>query len=244
MADFPPAGPTTLLKVIPSYLYQEYNDDDDLQAFVDSQNEITQGDVDWFVNINLPVYTSPSIAGPLLDLVAFGIYGMTRPALPSGTNRNIGPYNTWLYNQIAYNQLKVIGNQDYVATSDDIFKRILTWQLYKGDGKVFNIRWLKRRIMRFLFGANGTDPPAVTTYPISVTFGPANQVNINIGLGTRTVTGGALYNAFAYNQTAYNQLNSFYTPAPGIPTAAILKEAILSGAVELPFQFSYTVNTP
>ena len=29
----------------------------------------------------------------------------------------------------------------------------MTWHLYKGDGKTFNTRWLKRRVMRFLTGA-------------------------------------------------------------------------------------------
>jgi hypothetical protein len=239
---FPPEGPTTLKKVLPSYLYQEYNDDDNLQGFVAAQNEITQGDVDWFVNIGLPVYTNPLIVGPLLDLVALGIYGMTRPALPSGYNRNIGPYNTFLFNQLDFNQELIIGNQNYYATSDDIFKRILTWHLYKGDGKVFDVQWLKRRIMRFLFGVNGTDPPVDNTYPISVTFGVGGQVNISIGLGKRTVVGGAIYNMMDFNGAYFNELDTTFDPGPAIPSALILKSAIASGALELPFQFTYVVN--
>src|SRR6516225_795016 len=37
---FPPAGVTGLTTVIPSYLYQEYSDDDDLQGFVEAQNNL------------------------------------------------------------------------------------------------------------------------------------------------------------------------------------------------------------
>lgn len=226
-----------------SYLYKQYDDDEHLQAFTDAFNVLVQQNfVDWCVNIGLPVYTGPQISGPLLDWVAAGLYGMTRHALPSGQNQNLGPYNTFLFNQLAYNQQIVIGNQNFYVTTDDIFKRILTWHLYKGDGKVFNIRWLKRRIMRFLFGANGTSYNIDQTYPVSVSFGLNGQVNINIGLGARTVIGGAIYNECAFNECAFNELDTTFTPSPALPFAVILKSAIDSGALELPFQFTYVVN--
>jgi len=53
VGPFPPTAPTTLTKVIPSYLYQEYSDDDDLQAFVMAYNGLAQQYVTWFA-------TSPS----------------------------------------------------------------------------------------------------------------------------------------------------------------------------------------
>jgi hypothetical protein len=239
---FPPSGPTGLLRITPSYLYQEYQDDLGCQAFVDAYNVLAQSYLDWFNAIELPVYTNSLITGALLDFVALGLYGLERPALPSGKNQNIGTLNTFHFNQIAMNTLKVVGNQDFYATTDDIFKRILTWQFFKGDGKVFNVRWLKRRIMRFLFGTNGTSYNVDQTYTVSVSFGAGNQVNIDIGLGTRRITGGALLNKFALNRTRTNELDTTFTPSPAIPTAIILKAAIESGAVELPFQFTYVVN--
>lgn len=237
---FPPEGPTTVTKVIPAYLYQEYNDDDDLQAFFRAFNELAQGDVDWFVETGLPIYTG--LSGALLDWVAAGLYGMLRPALPSGRNANVGPLNTWSPNEIALNATKKVGNQNFVATSDDVFKRILTWHFYKGDGKIMTVRWLKRRIVRFLEGANGVSPNVDQTYRVSVTFGSGDEVDITLTSGKRTVLGGAFPNGFALNAASPNSLRTSYVPFPSIPLAAILKAGIDSGALELPFQFTYVVN--
>jgi hypothetical protein len=239
---FPPPGPTSLQKTIPSYLYEQYRNDDNLAAFVRAYNKLTQQYVTWFNQINLPVYTGPLIAGSLLDWVAEGLYGITRPALGSGTNRNLGPYNTVAYNTLAYNQLKKIGPQNVTATTDDIFKRIITWNFYKGDGKVFNIRWLKRRVMRFLEGTNGVNFNVSTTYSVSVTFGVGNQVNINLSNTIRTVTGGAIYNRFGYNRIAYNATLSTSQQSAPLPNAVIFKEAVDAGVLDLPFQFQWVVN--
>src|SRR5579859_3473841 len=101
------ANTSTLQEVIPSYLYVEYNDDEDLQAFVTAFNAIAQQYVDFFNQINLPIYTSSSISGALLDWVAQGIYGMTRPSLPgAGSTLIYGPFNTYAFNKLAFNQRK------------------------------------------------------------------------------------------------------------------------------------------
>lgn len=239
---FPPSGPTTLTALIPSYLYQEYADDDDLQAFVAAYNDLGQGYVDWFVNIGLPIYTSPQISGSLLDWVAAGIYGMIRPALSSGRNRDLGPFNTYGFNVLGYNARRSVGPQNVTVTTDDVFKRIMTWNFYKGDGSRFNIRWLKRRIMRFLIGENGTAPNIDQTYLISVTFGTGGAISIRISVGTRAIVGGALYNRFAFNTMAYNRMVTVFTPSPTPPPfASVFKEALESGVLILPFQYSFTV---
>ena len=56
----------------------------------------------------------------------------------------------------------------YTSTSDDTFRRIITWAFYKGDGKTVSPHWLKLRIKRFLKGINGKDVISPTTYQISV----------------------------------------------------------------------------
>jgi len=240
---FPPPGPTTVTKVIPAYLYQEYNDDDDLQGFFAAQNALAQDIVGWFATIGLPVYTGEQVSNLLLDWVIAGLYGIEgRPALPSGTNQDVGPLNTWALNTLALNAYEIIGNQNFYATTDDIFRRILTWHFYKGDGKVFTIRWLKRRIMRFLTGVDGTAGETDETYPISVSFGAGNQVNIGVANGTRTITTSALLNTFALNTVALNELDSTFVPEPPFPLAPILKAGIDSGVLELPFQFTYVVT--
>ena len=176
---FPPSAPTTQTSVIPSYLYQEYQTDDELQAFVQAYNQLAQEYINTFNSINLPIYTSNYITGALLDWVAEGLYGMTRPILLTGKIQTIGPFDTYDLNSITFNGVQYIGPPDVAATTDDIFKRIITWNFYKGDGRHFNIRYLKKRIARFLAGINGTDPPIDQTYDISVGFA-GNQVIITL----------------------------------------------------------------
>ena len=239
---FPPSGPTTVQGTIPSYLYQEYSDDDDLQAFVAAYNTIAQTYVNTFNQINLPIYTGPLIVGSLLDWVALGLYGFPRPTLSSGLNRNLGPLNTWALNTLAFNSYKLIGPSNVTVTTDDIFKRIITWNFFKGDGNIFDIRWLKRRIMRFLYGTNGINFNVSQTYQISVTFGIKNQVNINLISGRRTITGGAIFDRFALNTAPFNTIRSFFTPITPLPNAAVFKEALDSGVLQLPFQYDYVVH--
>ena len=240
---FPPPGPTTLTQTIPAYLYQEYADDDDLQAFFASYNSLAQRYVNWFANVGLAVYTNPNIYGPLLDWVAQGLYGMVRPTLSSGKNRDLGPLNTYALNTLGYNVRKVLGPTNVTATTDEIFKRIMTWNFYKGDGNRFNVRWLKRRVMRFLLGDSGADVPIDQTYVVSVTFGPG-AVSIRLSAGTRKLTGGALPNRFSYNTKTYDSFTTQGTPGPvPLPYETALKEAVASGALQLPFQYVFFVVT-
>jgi len=158
---FPPAGPTTLVAALPSYIYQKFADDDDLQAFATAFNGMANVYAAWFAGPPaLADYRGQ--AGPLLDWVAAGIYGFIRPTLSSGRFRSVGPYNTAAYNTLPYNALRQLGPKNVTVTSDDIFKRIITWNFYKGDGNRFNVRWLKRRIMRFLLGVNGSARTSTT----------------------------------------------------------------------------------
>lgn len=255
MADFPPSGPTTLTKVVPSYLYQQYNDDEDLQAFIIAQNQMAQEYVNWFVEVLLPIYTSPMVSGALLDWVANGLYGLKRTNLPAGVGSSYGPLNTYQLNTQTLNTYEAQGPSEFYITDDDIFRRILTWHLWKGDGKIFNIRWLKRRIMRFLTGDNGGggqsaggDPstpimrPPDQTYGISITFGVGNQVNINLQSTRRFATGGAILNTATLNTFALNELDTESVSIPISPYVYIFKAAVEAGVVELPFQYTWVVN--
>lgn len=239
---FPPSGPTTLTDTIPSYLYEEYADDEDLQAFVASFNSLAQEYVSWLSSISLPVYTGALIVGGLLDWVAAGLYGLVRPSLSSGRNRNIGPYNTYAFNTLGYNVLKKIGPQNVTVADDDIFKRIITWNFYKGDGRVFNVRWLKRRIVRFLTGVNGSAPNVDSTYNVSVTFGAGGVIAIGITVNTRTVVRGP-FNTYAFNTLGLNSFTSFVNPGTfHYPDEPIFQEALESGALQFPFQFTPSVT--
>jgi|688.fasta_scaffold00370_55 hypothetical protein len=239
----PVPAPSTLQQIIPSYAYEQYNDDQDIQAFITALNTLAQQYVNWFNQIGLPVYTGTLIVGALLDWVAQGLYGITRPSLPgAGQTRTFGPLNTVKFNTLVFNGRRSLSSSIYYQTNDDIFKRVITWNFYKGDGRVFNIRWLKRRIMRFLLGANGVDYNVDNTSQIGVTFGLNNQVNINIRSRVSTLKSGALLNTVAFNKSTFNAYKVQVNNLPPLPNSHIIASAIQSGALQLPFQFQYTVN--
>lgn len=239
-----PGGTPGLPAIIPSYLYWQYSDDEDLQALVVAWNQVAQGYLDWFNRIGLPVYTGSLIFGALLDWIAQGLYGLVRPTLPSGTTQVAGPFGTILFGgNVPYGSLQIIGPTNYYVTDDDIFKRIITWHFFKGDGKVFSIQWLKRRIMRFLAGINGASPNIDQTYRISVTFSDDKQVNITIVNMISTFARGALFGLMGFGGSGplSSLTASTMTLAP-IPYAQQLKDAIDFGALELPFQYNYVVT--
>lgn len=162
-------------KIIPSYPFVQYSDDQNVVAFFDAYNEMAQEYLNEISSLSIPYWPSPALSGKLLDWVVEGIYGETRPLLQVSQDAIAkGAYNTIDYNTIPYAGLKnyIPGATTYVV--DDYFKRILTWNFYKGDGVQFNIDWLKRRIARFLRGPNGIDPSVTDTFDISVV--PKNGV--------------------------------------------------------------------
>ena len=196
----------------------------------------------WFNEINLPIYTGDLIAGALLDWVATALYGLARPALPSGKTTFQGPLNTYTFNSLALNRLLRLGPSNVYATTDDIYKRILTWHFFKGDGKYFSIRWLKRRVMRFLFGTNGINFNVDATYQIGVSFGPNGVVAITLYQGNRFVTGGSLLNRWWLNSTPLNTVKTVFETYAPLPDAAIFQAAVAAGVLELPFQFEFVAN--
>lgn len=199
-----------LTTTIPSYVYYEYSDDSDLQAFARSYNTLTQQYVTWFAAIGLPIYTG--LTGPLLDWIANSTYGYYRPTL---------------------------GGE---LATDDVFQRCLTWEFFKGDGTQFTIAWLKRRVERWLGGPNGVDPGVNQTYQVSVTFGSPNIVYINILGGIAVVSGGAIFNEFPFNQKQFDEFDVTTYHYVDTTLAPKLKEAIDSGVVSLPFQYTYVVG--
>jgi len=154
--------------IIPAYPFVQYNDDINVTAFFDAYNNMAQTYLDSFNDIELPCWTSPTITGALLDWVALGVYGQIRPSVDrESAQSKTGPYNTVEYNTIPYAKIKNISTSQF-GMSDDIFKRLLTWNFYKGDGFQFSIPWIKRRVARFIHGVNGVDPNLQCTFDISV----------------------------------------------------------------------------
>lgn len=236
---FAPKRPT-LAAAIKIYLYIQYNDDETMLGFVQALNELTQEFVDWFNNTDLPVYTKQS--GALLDWVAEGLYGLKRGLLPTGIPRIIGGFNTTKFNRIEFNNFQRASPQNFYQETDDVFKRILTWNLYRGDGAQFTIRWLKRRVQRFLEGVNGTDPPVAGTWQVSVGFLSGRRCVINIIRTLRRITGGAMFNRATFNSVPFNNFATESVVYPALPFAPILAAAIAAGACELPFDYQFIVQ--
>lgn len=213
-----------LTTTLPSYAYRQYLDDDDIQAFVVAQNAATQTYIDWFNQVFLPYY--PGLTGPLLDWVVEGLYGLTRTQLASPTSAAKGMYNTVPYNTLVYNGYAP-STQTFYDTTDDLFQRILTWDFFKGDGKRFSTRWLKRRIMRFLVGTNGIDPqPDQTGFTVGAE--TTSAIGVHIASGTLTVS---------IDQT----LLSFQADID--PTILTLFQlAFQGGNLDLPVAYAYAVN--
>lgn len=208
-----PTGPTSLTAILAAYAFQQFADDDGIQALFASFNGIAQNYTDFLTDLNLPIYTG--LSGSLLDWVAQGVYGIQRPSLQSGMITGKGLLNTFQLNTLMLNSFVLSGSIAAFVVNDDIFKRIITWFFFKGDGFQFSIQWLKRRIMRFLIGTNGTAPNIDQTYPVGISFGSSNSVVITI-----TITSGG-----QITQTIAN----------------VFSAAVQTGAINLPFQFAFTV---
>lgn len=156
-------------KIIPAYPFVQYNDDPNVVAFFTAYNAMAQQYLQAMNALNLPFWPGDNINGYLLDWIAAGIYGVERPYIRiSETSIAKGAYNTIEYNVIPYAKLNKYqpGKTQYLP--DSYFKRILTWNFFKGDGFQFSIPWLKRRLARFIHGTAGIDPVLQNTFDISV----------------------------------------------------------------------------
>lgn len=175
-----------LANPLPSYLYTGFMDDDNVRAFFDAYNSLSQQMYDWFATVNLPIFIGSSNGGDQLHWLVHGIYGQLPPSMVNSKTITAGPYNTILYNQLPYNGWKKTNENTQIVTSDDVFKRILTWNFYKGDGFNFTVPWLKRRVRRFLEGALGTDIVNDQQWGVSVTFDGNGGINITLAVSSQT----------------------------------------------------------
>lgn len=161
----------TTTDIIKSYPYVQFADDENITAWFDAYNTYAQQYLDWFNNTPLAVYTRSEISGALLDWVANGVYGCYRTPIAFGNSRSIGPLNTYTPNYIPFNQGKKLSDVTSFTMTDDIFKRVITWNFYKGDGVQISIPWLKKRAARF------TNVPYKN---ILVSIGSGNIINLTV----------------------------------------------------------------
>lgn len=232
-----------LTRIIPSYLYAQYQCDDALLAFRTAFNDLAQNYLDTMRGLDLSNFTVNPQADKLLDWVAEGLYGHIRPTFPTISLNTIGPFNTYPLNTEVFNGFEgTAARTRAFFTSDDTFRRVITWHTYRDDGFNFSVLWLKRRVARFLEGREGLDPETYDMRRISVQFGLSSRVNIRLLSGVRTFTGGAIPGRFLFARRRPAQLTSAGESFPPIPESYVFIEAVASGVLELPFQYSWTAE--
>lgn len=226
---------------IKAYLYTQYMDDDNIQAFITAYNQLSNEIYQWMKNANLPIFTGNYSYGEQLKWIAKGIYSQDPPIIVTSKKVSRGPYNTLLFNQQPYNTRLVKTTSNQITVSDDVFKRIMTWNFYKGDGFNFTIPWLKRRIMRFLTGVNGTDVINDQQFNISVTFGDV-EINVYIHQQYTNITDGSMYDQIGYNLQQFGQIDTEITMAINLQFATVFKQAFDSGLMHMPFWSKVNVS--
>lgn len=227
-----------ITSTIPSYVYTQYAGDANIAAFFASYNQISQDNLDAINGYQLPIYLSQ--AGDLLDWAASSIYGVFRPSLSSGGPRPVGPINTFEMNAEEFDGFSLVNTSTSYIVDDLTYQRIIQWNTFKGDGYQFTIRWLKRRVERFLRGQIFPQQ----TYEVSVTFPSTHQVLISILQPNFRLTGGPFYNGatFGGRRMAFNQAIMVQTMETPVALANALKSAVNSGILRLPFQYTFTVQ--
>lgn len=228
-------GTMPLATVVPAYVYSQFSDDPDIQAFFAGLNTQAQGYVDWFNSTPLSVYTNQNINGPLLDWIGEGLYGIKRPSLSTLSTRSYGNYNSVPYNTLAFNTRRQVSSGTAQMASDDLYKRTLTWYAYLGDGRQMSIQWLRRRVARFLFGVNGSDVTANFFSRISIAQPP---------VAFSSAYGQPPYNTQAYNSRKSRKILAARALQIILPPGQISQQFQIlmnAGYLALPFQVKFTV---
>lgn len=207
---------TPLQDVIPAYIYQQYSDDENIQAFATAYNQVARGYLEWFNTTPLAIYVSSSeygtgMSAPLLDWCATGIYGIPRPFLSSIKTAFLAGLNSTAINTRDLNGNIYLQSGTSTPASDDVYKRVLTWWLYLGDGHIFSVPWLRRRVARFLYGTNGGDINFDDVQNVRIAAQPLNPPP---GPTLSYVAGGALAATTYYVQTIYVTPEGTTLPSP------------------------------
>jgi len=225
----------TDLTGIGAYPFRQYADDPNIVVWFDTFNSAAQQYLAWFSGqtgegVLLGAYQG--LTGAVLQWIAAGLYGVSYyNALASPTQEAIGPLNTETLNSEPLNFFAAPSTTSYQVT-DDVFKRILTWNLYKGDGKRFCVRWLKRRVMRFLVGTDGIDPQP---WNEGFEIGPENTNAISVEFSGQTCT-------VSINQLAISAQTQLAPNILPIFQAAFLAPGVLEKPIEWTWACTITVS--
>ena len=222
--------------VVPAYVYVQYNDDPYVTAFFTAYNELAQGYLNWFNETPLPVWTSPNVSGSLLDFIGTNLYNTPRPVISSESSSSSGAMATDPMATQAMASFILNTSGTAQPADDDLYKRTLTWIHYKGDGYQATIEWLRRRIARFLYGANGGDIDVglITNVSISAT-GSLSQMAMD----------SLAMNAQAMNSARVSNVNLrgvIYITIPSTTVSQYFIDLFTAGYLPAPFQMAYNIG--
>ena len=175
----------------------------------------SQGYLDEVNALNLPNYLDQT--GSLLDWVGHSLYGQNRFDLPTLLPLLIGPYNTYVLNTMKFaNTRRIEPRGETVITITDLdYQRILQWNNYKGDGFYCTIRWVKRRVQRFLEG--------IFSYESMLSPNPEETYQVSVQI------------------IGFAVVITLYTGVDSMSLASTLQACILSKILEIPFQYNFSV---
>ena len=219
-----------------AYLYNEYSDDADLQGILQVANQFVQGYLDWFTNTPLAVWTSSNITASLLDWIGANIYNVFRPVISTSFQSTSGSWGTKAYGRSAYGVFSVKKSGTATVANDDIYKRALTWSMYLGDGYQVNITWMKNRIARFLYGANGSDIDLSLTENISIM---PMMMFTDTGYGMNVFGLRPAYGMMLMRKGLQIQLN---ITVPNTPVSQIFSDFLTQGILTMPTQITFSVE--
>ncbi len=220
----------------PAYLYNEFSDDADLQGIIQVTNQFAQGYLSWFNSTPLAVWTLPTISGPLLDWTGTNIYNVARPVISTSFESTSGDYGTKKYGSLAYGIFQIKKSGTATIANDDIYKRAITWSMFKGDGYTIGITWLKKRIARFLYGVDGSDIDLGLIDNISI---DPRMMITDTAYGMNVYGFRPAYGMMYMRQALQIQLN---ITIPSTPLSQIFSDFVSQGILAWPTQTTFVVR--
>jgi len=227
---------TPMADIIPAYIYKQYQDDDSVLAFASGINALAQPYLDWFNQVPMAVYTNPNVGEGLLDWVGNNLYGIARPVISTTSTKTSGELGSNTLGTHTLATFIVTQSGTAQVANDDIYKRVLTWYLWKGDGVQMSVEWVRRRVARFIYGAygSGIDVGLIT--------------NIGIALPSTTASVGSV-NSYAVNTQPVNtsvainttQKNALVITVPNLAMGQTFQTLFAGNYLPLPFQISFKV---
>jgi hypothetical protein len=217
----------------PAYLYAQYSDDADLQAFVQAFNDLVDGYLNWFTDTPLANYCN--LSGPLLDWIGANLYGIPRPTVGTESVRTTGYMGSNAMGLSALGILSVKQSGTALQLTDDLYKRLLTFWLFLGDGKQMSLAWIRRRFARFLFGVNGGDIPVEYLQQVSITIPNLPPMG---AMGSQAIGYGAMG---VLNTDTPLAKHNYTISIPQSVAASALQQLFLSNLLPMPFQISFQI---